>query len=75
MNALKLFLSSKPKIKHVLCSSTEFKNLKPTQLTQILGVLGPHMPKVPIVKTLDFSGNSKLTSAMAKHLAKLIKWK
>jgi hypothetical protein len=65
----------KLKVKHIVCTRSFEHKISVEQLQRIIHVLANSLPNVPIVKTLDFSGNEKLTPSIAKSLNKLIKWK
>lgn len=75
-NSLKDTLENqKLKVKHIKCTGSFDHKISVQQLQSIVQVLAKGLPKLPIVKTLDFSGNEKLNSSIAKNLNKLIKWK
>lgn len=75
-NSLKDTLEiQKLKVKHIQCTGSSDHKITVQQLQSIVQVLAKSLPKLPIVKTLDFSGNEKLNSSIAKDLNKLIRWK
>ena len=63
------------KIKHIIWCSSNEKEISASQLTNLLAVFKDSLPRIPIQKTLDFSGNKKLTASMAKSFSRLIRWK
>ena len=75
-NSLKdLIINENLKIKHIIWWSSNDKVLSTEQVSSFLSIFKNSLPRLPIQKTIDFSGNKKLTMNMAKNLSQLIRWK
>ena len=75
-NALRDMLSNDEiKVKHILLTSSDERMISNKQLELFLDTFGNFSAKNVVHKTLDFTGNKKLTTRMAVDLGKLIKWK
>lgn len=75
-NALRDMLANDEiKVKHILLTSNDEHLINEEQLGQFLDTFANFTTKSRIHKTLDFTGNQKLTSQCAVNLGKLIKWR